>query len=220
MTSRRDTTDPGADMPDRPTTPQPDPVLEDETWDTALADDDDAPPPRRARRRLLTPTIAGLCAVLLATAGFVAGVQVQKGQGGTGAGTGAAGPGATARAAFDGGRAGAGGRLAPGGAGGAGAPTVGSVANTKGRILYVEDADGTTLRVRTTAQSKITRTAEASPGSIHPGDTVVVQGTKDKSGNLVATQITATSKTAAAAGGGGFGGGGGLRRQFGAPPGG
>ena len=55
------------------------------------------------------------------------------------------------------------------------------------------------MRVKTNAQSKVTRNAAASPTGIYPGDTVVVQGTKDKSGNLVATQITATSKTAAAA---------------------
>ena len=52
----------------------------------------------------------------------------------------------------------------------------------------------------------MTRNAAASARGIFPGDTVVVQGTKDKDGDLVATQITATSKTAAAAGGGVGGG--------------
>jgi hypothetical protein len=204
-------------MPDLAT----DDVRTDDDWEPAI--DDDAPPPR-SRRRLVTPLTVGLCGVLIAAAGFIAGVQVQKGSQ-TGSGNGNAGGGGAAglRAGFGGG----GGGAAPGAAGTAGsgaqaqdAPTFGTVANKKGATLYVKDADGTTLRVKTNAQSKVTRNAAASPKGIYPGDTVVVQGTKDKSGNLVATQITATSKTAAAAGGGGFGGGGGLRRQFATPPGG
>lgn len=196
-------------MPDRSSAPERDPALDDEISEPAL--EADAPPPTRpARRRLVTPLTAGLCGLLLATAGFIAGVQVQKSQadpGATAGGTGAAG----AAARFAGGPNAGGG----GGAGGADAPTVGSVANKKGSTLYVEDADGTTVRVKTNAQSKVTRTAAASVRGVYPGDTVVVQGTKDKSGDLVATQITATSKTAAAAGGG-------LRQAFGggAPPGG
>ncbi len=190
----------------------------DDDWEPAIDDD---LPPARSRRKLVTPLTAGLCGVLVAAAGFIAGVQVQKG---SDSGTGAAATGA--RAGFPGAGAGAG----AGGARGAGAgataggaqqdvPTFGTVANKKGATLYVKDADGTTVRVKTNAQSKVTRNAAASPKGIYPGDTVVVQGTKDRSGNLVATQITATSKSAAASGGG-FGGAGGLRRQFAAPPGG
>ncbi len=203
-------------MPDAATD---DALIDDGDWEPAT---DDAPP-TRPRRRLVTPLTAGLCGVLIAAAGFFAGVQVQKGQqDGTDAGT------ANARAGFGAARA-----PAAGGGGAAGAagqtqdaPTFGTVANKKGATLYVKDADGATVRVKTNAQSKVTRNAAASARGIYPGDTVVVQGTKDKSGNLVATQISATSKTAAAAaggggfGGGGFGGGGGARRQFAAPGGG
>jgi hypothetical protein len=188
--------------------------LAPDDWEPAIDDD---PPPARSRRRLLTPLTIVLCGVLIAVAGFIAGVQVQKGQQDAGGGQ---------RAGFTGA-----GAASAGGAGGAGpgansgaqtqdAPTFGTVANKKGGTLYVRDADGTTVRVKTNAQSKVTRNAAVSPKGIYPGDTVVVQGTKDKSGNLVATQITASSKSAAASGGGGFRGGGGLRQRFAASPGG
>jgi Domain of unknown function (DUF5666) len=87
------------------------------------------------------------------------------------------------------------------------------VANKHGSTLYVKDSDGTTIRVKTTSHSKINRTATASAGAIHPGDTVIVQGTKSSSGTITATQINATSSAAAGGlaglfgGGGGFGGG-------------
>src|SRR6185295_1724746 len=92
-----------------------------------------------------------------------------------------------------------------GGFAGQGNATVGSVANKRGSTLYVKDSDGNLVRVRTTSHSKINRTATASAGAIHPGDTVVVQGTKSASGTITATQINATSSTAASGLAGVFG---------------
>ena len=100
-----------------------------------------------------------------------------------------------------------GGFAGPGGA--RGNATIGTVANKRGSTLYVKDSDGTTIRVKTTSHSKINRTASASAGAIHPGDTVVVQGTKSSSGTVTATQINATSSAAAGGLAGLFGGGGG-----------
>ena len=121
---------------------------------------------------------------------------------------------AGARAAAGGGAGGAGGAVR-GGFAGPGGPqgnaTVGSVANKRGSTLYVKDSDGNTIRVKTTSHSKINRTATATAGAIHPGDTVVVQGTKSSSGTVTATQINATSSAAAGGLAGLFGGGGGLR---------
>jgi hypothetical protein len=97
-----------------------------------------------------------------------------------------------------------GGFAGPGG--GRGNATVGTVANKHGSTLYVKDSDGTTIRVTTTSHSKINRTATASAGAIHPGDTVVVQGTKSSSGTITATQINATSSAAASGLAGLFGG--------------
>jgi hypothetical protein len=166
--------------------------------------------PPRPRRRLVTPASATLAAVLIAAVGFIGGVEVQKGQADpAGAAGGAAGGAALAAGATGGGtRGGFAGR------GGAQAnATVGSVSNKRGSTLYVKDSDGNTVRVKTTSHSKINRTAPASAGAIHPGDTVIVQGTKSSSGTITATQINATSSSAASGlaglfGGGGFGGGG------------
>ncbi len=166
-------------------------------------------PPRR-RRRLVTPAFAVLAAVLIGALGFIGGVEVQKGQADSSAGTTPTGGGA-ARAGLGGGAGGgtSGGLAGPGGA--RGNATVGTVANKRGSTLYVKDSDGTTIRVKTTSHSKINRTATASAGAIHPGDTVVVQGTKSSSGTITATQINATSSSAASGLAGLFGGGGGLR---------
>ena len=86
------------------------------------------------------------------------------------------------------------------------------MANKRGSTLYVKDSDGNTIRVKTTSHSKINRTATASAGAIHPGDTVVVQGTKSSSGTITATQINATSSAATSGLAGLFGGGGGFAR--------
>jgi hypothetical protein len=193
--------------------------LDEETHedDREPAPEERALPPRR-RRRLVTPASAVLAAVLIAALGFIGGVEVQKGQADSSTGT-TSGTGAP--------RAGLGGGGAGGGAGGGGAgggtrggfagpggaranATVGTVANKRGSTLYVKDSDGTTIRVKTTSHSKINRTASAGVGAIHPGDTVVVQGTKASSGTVTATQINATS-SAAASGLAGLFGGGGLR---------
>ena len=193
------------------------------TWDQADEDvdvdasEDDWEPapdegalPPRPRRRLVTPASAALATVLIGALGFIGGVEVQKGQADSSTSTTASGAG-TARAGVGGaaGGGGGGGFAGPGGA--RGNATVGTVANKHGSTLYVKDSDGTTIRVTTTSHSKINRTATASAGAIHPGDTVVVQGTKGSSGTITATQINATSSAAASGLAGLFGGGGGLR---------
>ena len=176
--------------------------------------DDEQPLPKRPRRRLVTPVSAALAGALVAALGFIGGVEVQKGQDdGSGAGNGAAlasagaGTGAGARGGFGRG----GGQFGAGGAGGGGsassqsAPTVGSVANKKGSILYVKDSDGNLVKVKTTSHSKVDRTASSSAGAIHPGDTVIVQGTTSRNGTVTATQIQATASGATAGLGGLFG---------------
>jgi hypothetical protein len=185
--------------------------------------------PRRPRRKLVTPLTALLTAVLLAACGFIGGVQVQKHHGSSGAG--AANGFAAARAQFGGGtaRGGAaggtgGGATGGGGFGGGGESnaTVGSVANVSGKSFYVTDSSGNTVKVKTNDQSKVTRTAVSDAGDIHPGDTVIVQGTKSSSGTVTATSVTATAKNATSGiaglfggGRGGFGGGAGATNQQG-----
>jgi hypothetical protein len=190
--------------------------------------------PKRPRRRFVTPISATLAGALVGALGFIGGVEVQKGQDDSGSGTGggaqaalaAAGGGGAGRGGFSRGGGAAGGPQASGGPGGAQSnATVGSVSNKKGSTLYVKDSDGNTIRVKTTSHSKINRTASTTAGAIHPGDTVIVQGSKSSSGTITATQIQATSSSAASGlaglfGGGGFGGAGGQRPQQAAPDGG
>jgi hypothetical protein len=198
----------------------------EEDWET---EPDEETLPARPRRRLVTPVTTALSAVLVAALGFIGGVQVQKHEGGSSAANPATSTGFAA-ARGGGGAAAAGGGAGGGfpGRGGAGGPqganaTVGSVANKHGNTLYVKDSDGNTVRVKTTSHSKINRTATTSAGAIHPGDTVIVQGTKSSSGTITATQINATASGATSGlaglfgGGGGFGGRGGQAGQGAAP---
>jgi hypothetical protein len=139
--------------------------------------------PRRPRRRLVTPVTAVLTAVLIAALGFIGGVKVQKAQG---TGTGGTGRAAAFARGFGGGA----------GGGGGGGATVGSVASVDGKNFYVKDSSGTTVRVRTTSNSKITRTAVAKVRDVHPGDTVIVQGTTSSGGTVTATSVAATAADA------------------------
>jgi hypothetical protein len=202
-------------------TPYDDPDLE---WDYEAdpGEDETGEPPKRPRRKLLTPVSGGLAAIALVAGGFIAGVQVQKGQESGGGGGGAragAFPGAGGGAGLAGrgqsgggsGTAGAGAGNAAGGGGtasNASSATVGTVANVKGSTLYVTGTDGTTVKIRTNDNSTVTRNADASVSSVHPGDTVVIQGAKNDNGTVTATSITATAKGVSAFGGLGFGGAG------------
>jgi hypothetical protein len=184
----------------------PDYDLEDD-WDA-----DEEPLPKRPRRRLVTPISAALAGALVGALGFIGGVEVQKGQDDGGSGTNGspaavASAGAGNRGGFRRGAGGAGGGGPQFGGGGQSNATVGSVANKKGSTLYVKDSDGNLVRVKTTSHSKINRTASTSAGAIHPGDTVIVQGSTSKNGTVTATQIQATSSSATSGLGGLFGGG-------------
>lgn len=163
--------------------------------------------PIRPRRRLPTVPVLLLSAVLVAAAGFVGGVLVQKHAGG-GAGTGAAAAtGAPAR------QAGAGFSF---GRGGGETPVTGQVKTVDGRRLYVTRSDGTTVEVRVKSGAKVTRTAKSSVGAVHPGDTVIVTGTSGRHGTISAASVTATARGASGGGfGGGFGRGGGGFGGFG-----
>jgi hypothetical protein len=176
--------------------------------------------PVRPRRRVLEPIPVALLSVLMVACGFIGGVLVEKGQssssttglggggiaarlgalksGASSAGAGAAGSstGASGATGFFG-RTGGFGRAAAGGGGGA---TVGQVSYMDGSTLYVADAEGNTVKVKTSAGSSVTKTVKTSVHGIHPGDTVIVQGTRGKGDAISATSISVSS-------GGSIGGG-------------
>ncbi len=150
---------------------------------------DDAPIMPRARMpwvtRLLTfAVVAGLA--------FVGGVYAHKHWGtsssssstGTGAASGFA---AARRAGGFGGFSRGGGGTGGGAAGSLG--TSGQVSYIKGSTLYVADLTGGTVKVSTTG-ARVSKTSTIAPTLIHPGDTVVVVGTKRANGTVAATSIT------------------------------
>lgn len=171
-------------------------------------------PPRR-RLRLLTPVTGVLTGLLLAALGFVAGVAVEKSRAGQAGATGSA---------EGGGQRGAGQGEAAGGAGqhgGAGAPAagnranlVGQVSSVRGRVLYVTDSQGNTIRVSVPAGGSVARMSSSRVSRIQPGDTVVVQGSRGRGGAVTAGSVRATDASLGGAGGPlaqlfGSGGGGG-----------
>jgi hypothetical protein len=198
-------------MPDeQPETVAYEPIADEQEW----LDEPELPP--RPRRRLLTPVPLALLAVLLIAGGFIGGVLVEKGQGGSSAG--AAGGGLASRfaalraGAGAPGATGAGATAATQGAGstarspgsfgaGAGGATAGQVAYVSGDTLYVTTAEGNTIKVTTSPASTVTKTVKAEVKGIHPGETVIVTGAAGKNG-----AITAESIRVGAAGGTALGG--------------
>jgi hypothetical protein len=175
----------------------------DEGW--GAQDDDDSRGdrmPGRPRRRYATRASGALAAVVLLGLGFYAGVRVEKSQVGSSSGstastlasafaararTAAAGAGATGGGA---GRAGAGAGLPFGGGGGGGAPSLGTVSSLSGRTLFLSDVSGNTVKVKLASSTKISKSLPVPRRSIHPGDSVVIQGIKNSSGTLIAASVS------------------------------
>jgi hypothetical protein len=159
--------------------------------------DDPGELPRRPRRRIFTPLTLALLGVLLVACGFIGGVLVEKGETGS---SGTPGGGLAARLAALRGTGGssAGGDSAGSSAGGfagrfgqRGAPAAfGEVTYVEGHTLYVENLEGNTVRVTTAPDSTVTKTITSSVRGIHPGETVVVQGTTNSKGVVAARSIS------------------------------
>lgn len=171
--------------------------------------------PARPRRRLLTPIPLALLGVLLIAGGFIAGVQVQKGESSSGS-TGGAPAGLASRfAALRGGTSGTGKTPAgvpaggfPGAGTGAGRPTSGTVAYLDGNTLYVTSSEGNTVKVKTSPSTSVTKTVKTKVKGIHPGETVTVTGATGSNGTVSAESISVGSSgtgLAALLGGGGSG---------------
>ncbi len=151
--------------------------------------------PRRPRNRLLTPLPVALFVVLMTACGFIGGVLVEKGEGSSASASAATGSGlasrfAALRAAAGGSTGGAGatgGARAVGGLGGG--ATVGQVAFIHGGTLYVTTSEGNTVKVSTSAGSAVTKTVKSDVKQIHPGETVIVTGSKGEDGAVAAESI-------------------------------
>ena len=177
------------------------------------------------RRRPKIPVLtAALVLALVAAAGVIGGVQIQKHWGGSSssAGSNATAASFAARARTATGttgttRAGSTGGLGFGRAGGGGGATIGTVKLIKGSVIYVSDTDGNTVKVKTTAASRLTKTVAAKLKEIRPGDTLVVVGTT-ANGTVTASTISiggastggfgsSTGGFGSSSSGGGFGSG-------------
>ena len=138
----------------------------------------------RRRKRLPRLTLA-LIVLVGAAVAFIGGAEVQK-HFGTSSSTSSGIPSSFARA-FAGGSA-------PSGASfpgfGGGNSTTGTVTLIKGTTLYVTNAAGNTVLVKTSAQSRVTKSVAGSVKTIHPGDSVTVTGSQNKDGSVTARQVT------------------------------
>jgi hypothetical protein len=161
-----------------------------EPWDEGAIDD--LPP--RPRSRFLRPLPMGLIALLLVAVGLLAGVELEKGQAGSSSSPPAAAPFALAGAST-GASAGAPALAAAGGA--SGTPIIGTVASLNGGTLYVTGSQGNTLKVRAGSGSTVTRTSKVGVRAIHPGDSVVIQGSTH-GGTVTASSVRATAQGASA----------------------
>lgn len=160
--------------------------------------------------RLRLPT-AVLAAGVVAALGFWAGAVVQKHRAGQTTVTGAAAAAGATNATRTTGAAGAAGAGAAGpGATGAGRgnATIGTIKNIDGSTLYITDSTGDTIAVTVSPSATVTRNATSSVTGLHPGDTVIVQGTKNADGTTTALSVSASASgvTGGFAGRGGFGG--------------
>lgn len=151
-----------------------------------------AAPPRR-KLPWLTLLLAG---GLVAGAGFIGGVLVEKSQGhssssglagrsfsgaGRGSGTGS-GTGTGTGGGFGGGGFG-------GGAGGGGT-TIGTVKLVDGSTIYVTDTSGNIVKVTTGGSTKVNIAQSGKVSQLKPGATVTVRGTADAGGDVAASTVT------------------------------
>jgi len=168
---------------------------------------------RRPRAKLPSLTVV-LVVVVVASAGFIGGIMVGKHYGSSGgpasrfgafAAAGAspsAGTGSGPRAGFGGAGGGAGGGFGAAGAGagfggaggGAGGnATVGTIKLVDGSTVYVQTSAGDIVQVSTSSGTKVTASSTVPVKSLQPGETVVVEGSKNSKGGVSATSISQTS---------------------------
>jgi hypothetical protein len=180
----------------------------DETLDLSDEEWEEQAVPRRKRTSRLT---IGLLAASLAGLAFVGGALAQRefgDDGAAGGGAAAGGDRASRIAQLLGDQRGTPGGGGAGGlfGGGQGGATQGQVKAIKGRTLYVETADGKTVKVSVPTGLEVSTTvSKPLLEGVNPGDTVTVRGEEGKKGTVKASSVTVG--TGQAGGRGGLGAG-------------
>jgi hypothetical protein len=82
--------------------------------------------------------------------------------------------------------------------------TSGTVTDIEGSTLYITTSSGSLVAVKVTSATTIDRNASTTLSGLKPGDTVTVQGTKEKNGSVAASSVSDTAKGVTSSG---FGGG-------------
>ena len=174
--------------------------IPDET-DVLFRDDVDEPDemPTRASRRVVTAWTMVFAALVIAGAGFVAGIQMEKHNepAATGLPAGLAafanarngalnGAGAFANRGANSGATGATGATQPP----AGSGTTGQIKLVDGSNIYITTSDGSTVKVTTTPTSKVTKAIAGAVGDLKAGDTITVQGAAGSDGTIAASSIS------------------------------
>jgi hypothetical protein len=163
---------------------------------------------RRPRAKLPSVTLI-LAAIVVASAGFLGGALVGKHYGSSGSGNlaaafrGLAAARSTASAsASPGASGGTGSGFAGrgGGAFGGGNATIGTIKLIDGSTVYVQTTAGDIVQVKTSSGTKVTVSQTVPVKDLQPGETVIVEGSKNASGGVSATSISQTTL------GAGFGG--------------
>jgi hypothetical protein len=101
-----------------------------------------------------------------------------------------------------------------------GGAIVGTITVVSGKTLYLTSSTGAIVKATLTGATTYTRNAKATKASLKPGDTAMVEGTKNAAGVVVATSVSATAKDVTSTAGGFAGGLGQGTASTGAAPGG
>jgi hypothetical protein len=167
-------------------------------------------PAKRPVSRWLTPLLAVVAALVI---GLFGGILIGQHTGGTqqagftrpggfGGGQGGTGQGGNGGFGGNGGQTGGqnGGGTGNGGTGNrpgggqggfaGGNFTAGTIQSVDGDTITLKLQDGSTVKVTTSGSTTVTKTDKAKVSDLSQGETIVVRGTKDSSGNVKATTVT------------------------------
>jgi hypothetical protein len=161
---------------------------EEEGWEEPL--EDDLPP--RPGNRFLRPLPLALIVLLIASLAFLGGVRIQKSNEAGGSSASPFGAGGVPSFLSEAGAGAAGGGVPSLTGSAQGSGITGTVTSVSGKTVYVKNSEGTVLAVKAGAGATVTRTANSEAKAIHPGDSVVVEGTR-RGSNVTASSIGATA---------------------------